>query len=257
MMTCKICSRPDRAAIDKAIVDQRSLRDIAGQYGVSRSAVDRHKPHIPKALSKAKQAETVAESTSLLSRVEKLMARCEHIYETAIEAGELTGAVGATREIRGCLELLAKLSGELKPGGVTVNNNLSLSATVERMTNEELEDAIGAFVIEHGIGLVEVRKSILFDEVTVAPPENIETCRRHEEMMAELAAAEGKPIPGRKPWRNASPDDRYRMLLAAWKRETGEDLPERLDDLGSRVVIEINFDFAEKRDWLAWPTVRL
>jgi hypothetical protein len=29
----------------------------------------------------------------------------------------------------------------------------------------------------------------------------------------------------------------------------------RLNDLGPRAVVEIDFDFAETRDWMAWPAV--
>lgn len=47
------------------------------------------------------------------------------------------------------------------------------------------------------------------------------------------------------------------MLAAAWKRETGKDLTESLEDLGPRAVMEIDFDFVDDRDWMAWPMVRL
>jgi hypothetical protein len=47
------------------------------------------------------------------------------------------------------------------------------------------------------------------------------------------------------------------MLQAAWRRETGEDLTERLENLGRRAVMKIEFDLAAERDWMAWPKVRL
>lgn len=43
MASCSVCSHPDRAAIDKALVSGTSIRDIAGQFTLSRSAVSRHK----------------------------------------------------------------------------------------------------------------------------------------------------------------------------------------------------------------------
>jgi hypothetical protein len=282
MMVCKICSHSERAAIETAIVERRSLRDIAGQYGISRSAVDRHKAHIPKKLAKARQAEEVAESTSLLSRVEKLMARCENIYETAMQAGELTGAVGATRELRGCLELLGKLSGELQPNGSRVAINLGdvtkidvralsegqiealyarlsadLQGNVRGMSDAEIDSeisrALQASFPDHP---ETVRETILFDDVTLPPGPGIEANRRHDAAMAERCAAVGKSYLKR-PWRNASPFDRYRMLQAAWLRETGEELSASFDSLGSRVVMEIDFDLSDDRDWMGWPKVRL
>jgi len=47
------------------------------------------------------------------------------------------------------------------------------------------------------------------------------------------------------------------MLGAAWKRETGEDLVESIEDLGARAVMEIDFNLVDDRDWMAWPKVTL
>jgi hypothetical protein len=40
--TCTICNRPDRDAIEHAVVTGGSMRDIAGRYGVSKSSLYRH-----------------------------------------------------------------------------------------------------------------------------------------------------------------------------------------------------------------------
>jgi hypothetical protein len=48
---CTICDHPSRDAIDQALVAGQSLRDIAGQYHLSKSALARHKErHAPPAL---------------------------------------------------------------------------------------------------------------------------------------------------------------------------------------------------------------
>jgi len=138
MMTCRICSSPDRAGIDKALVEGRSLRDIAGQYAVHRSSLDRHKAHIAQKLTKAKQAEQVTEATSLLSRVEGLMSRCETIYERALKAGKWMGAAAAAREIRGCLELLGKLQGELQSSRVTITLATIQNLDVAALSREQV-----------------------------------------------------------------------------------------------------------------------
>lgn len=139
MMTCRICSHPDRSAIDRALVGQRPLRDIAGQFGVHRSSLDRHKKHIAEELTKAKQAEEVTEATSLLSRVEMLMSRCETIYERALQAGKWMGAAAAAREIRGCLELLGKLQGELQsPSRVSITLATIQNLDVAALTREQV-----------------------------------------------------------------------------------------------------------------------
>jgi hypothetical protein len=49
---CTICIHPARAAIDDGLETGQSLRDISGQYGLSKSAVDRHRgSHLPAVLA--------------------------------------------------------------------------------------------------------------------------------------------------------------------------------------------------------------
>jgi len=52
---CTVCHHPRREAIDVAVVAGGSLRDIAGQFRISKSALARHKGnHIPAALAKGR-----------------------------------------------------------------------------------------------------------------------------------------------------------------------------------------------------------
>jgi hypothetical protein len=111
--SCNICTHPDREAIDEALVGGASNRSAASLYDVSEAAVRRHKGnHLPAKLVMAKAAE-VAEADSLLERVRDLQYKALGILNKAEEAGELRTALGAIREARGNLELLAKLLGEL------------------------------------------------------------------------------------------------------------------------------------------------
>jgi hypothetical protein len=49
---CTICTHPARAAIDDGLEAGQSLRDVAGQYSLSKSALDRHKvSHLPARLA--------------------------------------------------------------------------------------------------------------------------------------------------------------------------------------------------------------
>jgi hypothetical protein len=116
MKVCSICNHSDRAAIDKHLIDGASLRAIAGQFGTNKSALDRHRKHLAPALTLAKQVTVVAEATTLLSRLERVMSRCESIAEMATNERDWTPAIAASRELRGCLELLGRLSGELHSG---------------------------------------------------------------------------------------------------------------------------------------------
>ncbi len=79
----------------------------------------RHREHIPAALTKAEQAHEVAQATTLLGRIEGLIQDCRAISQKAQRARQWQAAVSALRELRGCLELLGKLSGELQRPDVT------------------------------------------------------------------------------------------------------------------------------------------
>lgn len=110
---CTICTHPERPAIDRALAEQATLRVIARRFAVSEDALQRHKSeHIPAALSLAKEAESVA-ADDLLAQVIMLQAKTLRILETAEASGTMNVALGAVREARGNIELLAKLTHQL------------------------------------------------------------------------------------------------------------------------------------------------
>ena len=123
---CTICQHEARAAIEAALVGNgSSFRDIAGQYAVSKSALQRHKAeHLPPKLTKAKQAEEVAEATGLLRQIRTLQAVTLRILRDAEADGERRTALKAVAEARRNIELLGKLAGELQQeGAVTIINS--------------------------------------------------------------------------------------------------------------------------------------
>lgn len=123
--SCTICAHPEKAAIDRAIVGGASNRSAASLYDVSEAAVRRHGAnHLPAKLVKAQEVEDVVEADDLLAEVRGLQARALSILSKAEKAGELRTALGAIREARGNLELLAKLLGELNDSP-TVNITIS------------------------------------------------------------------------------------------------------------------------------------
>lgn len=69
---------------------------------------------MPQQLVNAKEAENAAQADHLLDRVEQLNRRAISILEQAETTGDLRVAISAIREARGCVELLAKLAGELQ-----------------------------------------------------------------------------------------------------------------------------------------------
>ncbi len=137
---CTICNHPLRVEIDTALVAGVSYRAIASQYGVSREAVGRHKRngHIAEQIAKvakkkeikqakevqaailAQEAQEVADAQTILDEVSRLKDRALTILDRAETEGTREACM-ALREVRGIVELLAKVRGELKGDGPTIN----------------------------------------------------------------------------------------------------------------------------------------
>ncbi len=112
--SCTLCTHPDRDAIDEALVGGVAFPALVAKHRVSKDSLSRHKGnHLPAKMVMAQAAEEVAQADSLLDQVRELQASALGILDKAEKAGELRTALGAIREARGNLELLAKLLGEL------------------------------------------------------------------------------------------------------------------------------------------------
>ena len=113
-LKCTVCQHVSRDAIESSLIHGEPMRDVAGRYSISKSALHRHRnAHLPKALVKAQEAEEIVRADSLLEEVEELMARTDTIYAESISNGDMRLALSTIREKRGCLELLGKVTGEL------------------------------------------------------------------------------------------------------------------------------------------------
>jgi hypothetical protein len=112
---CSVCTHPDRENIDEALVGATAISAISAQYrDISEDALGRHKAnHLSAKLVMAEKAKEVAQADSLLEQVRDLQGRALAILDQAEMSGDLRTALGAIREARGNLELLAKLLGEL------------------------------------------------------------------------------------------------------------------------------------------------
>ncbi len=112
--SCTVCEHPKREEIDRALVGETSNLSVSSLFGVSESAVRRHKAnHLPARLVMAEKAAEVAQADALLEEVRELQARTLAILEAAEETKQHRTALSAIREARSNLELLAKLLGEL------------------------------------------------------------------------------------------------------------------------------------------------
>jgi hypothetical protein len=121
--TCTICAHAQRIEIDTALISAGqfgSIRDIATRYGTSKSALDRHKPHVTDALVKAKAASETAQADTLMDKIAQLEQEARRLGKKAEDAGDIRAAMAAVRELVRIVELLAKIQGDIKePGGKT------------------------------------------------------------------------------------------------------------------------------------------
>lgn len=116
---CKVCQHPDREDIDAKLVTGAASRPLAEEYGLHYKAVLNHKKkHLPKTLVKAQALQDEKGADQLLARVEDLYAKSLLLIEKADNDQKWQAATTAIREARACLELTAKLIGQLKTHAV-------------------------------------------------------------------------------------------------------------------------------------------
>lgn len=112
---CLVCTHPQRAAIEEALVANTPFRGLSALYHVSEDAIARHKQsgHISETLAKAQDAREVAQADDLLGQLKGLRNKAVSLLIKAENAGDYRTALAGVREARACLELLAELEGEL------------------------------------------------------------------------------------------------------------------------------------------------
>jgi hypothetical protein len=93
---CTVCDHPEKHSIDEALVSGTPYRSVAKRFGLSESAVYRHKTeHLPGHLLKAREVEEVAQADDLLEQVRHLQAHALDILERAEKVGDLRTALAA------------------------------------------------------------------------------------------------------------------------------------------------------------------
>lgn len=112
---CKVCTSPDREAIERQIISGMSNRKIASLCdGIREASIRRHRAsHLAEKLAKAEEAQQTTEADTLLAEVRELLDKARSLLESAEAGGDLRTALVGIKEARGYLELLAKLKGQL------------------------------------------------------------------------------------------------------------------------------------------------
>lgn len=118
MIACSICTHPQLADITAALMARQPYRAIEARYDVSRSAIDRHcTRHVSKAFRQLAAAEKLTDAALIVEPVlvemRRLNSRSLRILEQAERSNDGALALGAVRECRRNLEVIARLTGEL------------------------------------------------------------------------------------------------------------------------------------------------
>lgn len=120
--TCSICTSPQRAEIEKALVGGEPLRDIAGRCPVSRSALHRHKQdHLPGHLVKAHEEESIGQAIDVVRQLKAINGACLEILQSSRADKKHSISLKAVDRIQKQIELQARLIGELQEQGPQVN----------------------------------------------------------------------------------------------------------------------------------------
>ncbi|MDW8291106.1 MAG: hypothetical protein RMM06_10295 [Armatimonadota bacterium] len=100
-----------REYIDEELIRGTPLRNIAGRYAVSVTALHRHRQeHLLSHLVLAEEAQEVANVSTLLEQIQHLRDRALRLLDAAERAGDLRGAIQAVCAVREVLGLLGQVA---------------------------------------------------------------------------------------------------------------------------------------------------
>lgn len=112
---CSSCNHEDRESLDHALVlGHESLRSLARRFGVDRHSLSRHvSHHLTPALTRVVTERQEAGPRSALERLEELHDEARAVLDAAKEGKQGQLSLQAVRELRGIVETIAKITGEL------------------------------------------------------------------------------------------------------------------------------------------------
>jgi trans-aconitate methyltransferase len=142
--SCTICTHAEREKIDEALIAGKSIRWIEQAFKAgSRETIRRHKHHVLAVMRKYDETEMLAHAGNLKAKLQMREADLYRIQKQAELNKDLPVAISAIRELRQCHELLAKVSGELKPeqiAAVALNLDEETSKRIARTYLDRHED---------------------------------------------------------------------------------------------------------------------
>lgn len=110
---CQICIRDDCSVINAALLSGESNRSIAKRFDIDHNAVQRHRKHIPQALTEAREAKKICSADELLEQQDQLLKLSWMIVDGLVAAGDSQGALKGIKEVRENLKVLLEVAGKI------------------------------------------------------------------------------------------------------------------------------------------------
>jgi hypothetical protein len=139
---CTVCDHPQRNAIEAAVAVS-SLRAIAKQWGVSHTAVYRHKgQHLQPAVARAMARRETLGAEALVQKLLGYLEKAEAGIEIAKRTKDLQGLARCIKEARETAVYIGKTIGLWSdPKTSTIIDNRRQTLNIEKLTVEELRSA--------------------------------------------------------------------------------------------------------------------
>jgi hypothetical protein len=138
---CTVCTHPKRGEIDRELFYQKSCHSIAAKYGLNHQAVANHRNlHLLPVLAQAEAADEMVRSESLWSELRRLKLHGWRFLERAERKNDSPSIAAAIREVRSCIELCAKLEGQIQENTVINVINLPQWQVLQQVLITALED---------------------------------------------------------------------------------------------------------------------
>ena len=107
---CSICTHPERAALDSALVNGTPRTRLEAAYGVTEQALARHEAkHLPLTLVRAANGAEDARAVDLLDQAKRLQVETWQVLEAAKAEGNLAGVLAAVDRAQKGLALLGAM----------------------------------------------------------------------------------------------------------------------------------------------------
>jgi len=141
---CSVCTREDRKAIDAALAFS-SVRDIAGRFGLSKTAVHAHKSrHLTPAVARAIATRGDLSAAALVQRLADLLETCDEAMATAKKGEDLKALTSLIRESRELVVTIGRTVGLWtdKPATIIDQRRQVLNVAVGELSDAQLRAVV-------------------------------------------------------------------------------------------------------------------